>query len=508
MSKPKHTGSAQGTSEGAQVAEMPIRIGCDADFARVQNFLVSVGFTEPAVLAALKISDVSQIPRATTTSANGALISRALLAVIDLLVLGNAIAADDLQSSWGRDAFDAVAALGLLRDAHEFSALQGCPLGTIVCPVWLYPVDGFFIVSDRTTDLETGSSGAMTEVVFPAHDFGTLELLRLLPSAAGGEALDLCGGSGIGALHLARNGMRATTTDLTHRSVHFAEFNARLNGIAIESLRGDLYTSVAGRQFDVISAHPPWLPSIGDAMAFRDGGDTGEEVTQGVFRGLAHHLRPGGTAIVVSLGRDDRDAHYEQRVRRWLGDAGQDCDVILGVDKLLSIDEVLNSISRLHIKDDVAKAERIAAHYAELGAEQFVYGAVFIRRTAAKIADAPLRLRMSSDTTADDFERILAWRQRRRQPEFGDWLKDARPQLSPRLESNVRYVVRNGRLVADTMVFKTKAQLSTAVQPDVWMARLLERLDGNHSVTQIYNSARKSGELPGDFCSHLVRRFC
>ena len=54
-------------------------------------------------------------------------------------------------------------------------------------------------------------------------------------------------------------------------------------------------------------------------------------------------------------------------------------------------------------------------------------------------------------------------------------------------------------LVAETVVFKIKAQLSTAVQPDVWMARLLERLDGRHSVAEIYNIAQESGDLPGDF---------
>ena len=484
--------------KGAHFDQMPLRIGSPAEFAEVRNFLSSVGFNERAVLAALNISDASQMPTATTISNNGGAASAALHVAIDLLVLGNAIQADDFRSSCGREAFNAAAALGLIRDTHEFSALQACPVGTVVCPVWLYPVDGFLIVSDRTNELENDST-AMTEVVFPAHDFGTLQLLRLMPHAAGGESLDLCGGSGIGALHSARNGARATSTDLTGRSAHFAEFNARLNGIAVESLQGDLYSSVTGRRFDVISAHPPWLPSIGDAMAFRDGGDTGEEITRGVFAGLAHHLHPGGTAIVVSLGRDDHGAHYEHRVRRWLGDAGHDCDIIIGVDRIKSIDDVLESMRRLHLRNDEAKAESLAAHYRELGTEQFVYGAVFVRRTTTEVTEAPLRLRMSPGATAADFERIFAWRERRRQPDFGGWLKHATPHLSPRLESNVRFVVRDGALVAETVVFKIKAQLSTAVQPDVWMARLLERLDGRHTVAEIYNIAQASGDLPEDF---------
>jgi methylase of polypeptide subunit release factors len=485
--------------EGARLDQIPVRIGSTEEFARVRSFLISVGFDERSVLAALKISSVSQIPTATLTTTDHGSVSAALLAVIDLLVLGNATAADDLQSSCGQDGLAALVALGLIRNAHEFPPLQVFPAGSVVCPVWVYPIDGMFIASDRMTDLANGSAGTITELVFPGHDFGTLQMLRLLPRSTKGEALDVCGGSGIGALYLARNGMLATATDLTHRSAHFAEFNARLNAIPMESLQGNLYTPVAGRRFDVICTHPPWLPSTGDAVAFRDGGDTGEEVTQRAFSGLPHHLRPGGTAIVVSLGRDDQDAHYEHRVRRWLGDAGQDCDVILGIDKILSVDDMMESMRRLYLRNDELRAERIAAHYRELGTTQFVHGAVFVRRTTATVADPPLRLLMSSSATAEDFERIFAWRQRRRQPDFADWLADTKPRLSPKLESNVRYVVRNGALVADTFIFKVRSKLSTALQPDAWMARLLEQIDGNQTVAQIFDSSRGADDWPVDF---------
>ena len=488
--------SAGKSLDGSRLDQIPVRIGSNAEFARVRSFLSSVGFDQRSLLAALKISSVSQIPTATLTTVDRGSVSPALLAVIDLLVLGNATAADDLQSSCGQDGFAALAALGLIRSAHEFPPLQVFPAGTVVCPIWVYPIDGLFIASDRMTDLTNGSADTVTELVFPGHDFGTLQMLHLLPRTSKGEALDVCSGSGIGALHLARNGMLATAADLTHRSANFAEFNARLNGIPIESLQGDLYTPVAGRHFDVICTHPPWLPSTGDAVAFRDGGDTGEEVTRGVFSGLPYHLRPGGTAIVVSLGRDDQDAHYEHRVRRWLGDAGHDCDVILGVDKILSLDDMMELMRRLHLRNDELRAERIAAHYRELGAIQFVHGAVFVRRTTATVADPPLRLLMSSSATAEDFERIFVWRQRRRQLDFADWLADAKPRLSPKLESNVRYVVRNGAFVADAFVFKVRSKLSMALQPDAWMARLLERIDGDRTVAQIFEEA---GDLPVDF---------
>jgi len=42
----------------------------------------------------------------------------------------------------------------------------------------------------------------------PAFNHLRMRFLRTLPDARGGDALDLCGGCGIGALHLARTAAR------------------------------------------------------------------------------------------------------------------------------------------------------------------------------------------------------------------------------------------------------------------------------------------------------------
>jgi methylase of polypeptide subunit release factors len=471
---------------------MPIRIGSSEEFARVRSYLHGIGFDERAVSATLRVSDVSQIPNADPENADRGSASPALLAVIDLLVCGAAIGADQIRASCGEAAFVWFSALHLIRDARRQA-------GAVVCPVWIYPVDGLLIASDRRNNLGGDAFETATETVFPAHDSGTLQLLRLLPTADGGDALDLCGGSGIGALHLARNGNRATTADITARSAYFAEFNGRLNGIDIEVICGDLYAPVCGRQFDLICAHPPWVPSTGDAMVFRDGGDTGEAIVQRVFAGIPYHLAQGGTGIVVSLGRDGRDADYEHRVRRWLGEAGQDCDVILGVEKVMSIDDVVGSVRRLHLRDDAERAERMAGRFRALGTAKFIYGAIFVRRTGAEVAEPPLRLRMSGAATAVDFERIFAWRRHRRRPEFQDWLAAARPRPCAELESNIRHVVRNGALVPESALLSVKRPLTAVVQPDVWIARLLEHLEGTRTVAQCFEEARKADRVPSDF---------
>src|SRR5207302_492331 len=123
-------------------------------------------------------------------------------------------------------AFQAMVSLGLLRPSRKEP-------GSLVCPVWVYPTDGFVLASDRREDPDGGPFTPPADVVFPAIYPGTLRFLKLLPEAHGGEALDLCGGSGIGALRFSRTAREAITADLTERSAFFAEFNARLNNASV-----------------------------------------------------------------------------------------------------------------------------------------------------------------------------------------------------------------------------------------------------------------------------------
>jgi SAM-dependent methyltransferase len=470
---------------------LPLRIGSTEDFAHVRDYLRAIGFDERAIKVALKIPDIGRIANCSVNDLDRGAAGPALLAAIEFLLLGEALAPERLQACWG-EAFAAMAALGLIREARHRS-------GALICPVWLYPVDGLVIASDRNRFPQGDPVPPAGEAVFPAHDAATLQLLRLLPRSSLGEALDLCGGSGIGALHLARAGSRAVTADITARAAHFAAFNAALNGIAIEVLRGDLYASVAGRKFAIVCAHPPWLPSTGDQAVFRDGGETGEAIVERVFAGLPHHLGDGGTAVVVALGHDARDGGYETRVRRWLGETGGDCDVLLGVNKVISIEEMAASLRQLHLGGDVEKAQGIAARLLELGTQKFVHGAVFVRRTAAAVMEPPLRLRMAADATAADFERIFAWRGRRRLPDFADWLAAARPRLSDGLESTYRYGRREGAVAANSALLIARRPLAATVQLEAWMARLIERLDGLTPVADAFEAARQSGQMPADF---------
>jgi hypothetical protein len=471
--------------------EFPLRIGAPAEFACIRGFLRDIAFNDRAVCAALKVRDIAGSRDLRPGQVDWGSASLALRTAIALFVLGAPASRDDFREICGEEIFATFNALGLIRDARRRD-------GTVVCPVWLYPVDGFIVASDRRDDPDGEAHRPPTDVVFPGLDAGTLKLLRLLPATHGGDGLDVCGGCGIGALHLSRSMQRAVSTDITPRSAFFAAFNAQLNGVSVESLEGDLYAPVTGRHFDVIAAHPPWVPSTGDAMVFRDGGDAGEAIIRRIIEGIPEHLRRNGTAVIVSLGRDTVEIPYERRVRGWLGTSGRDCDVILGVEKMLSIEEVVGSVRKLHLKDDRRQADRLADHLRALGTDKFIYGALFVRRTDQSVGEPPVRLRMSSSAAAADFDRVFTWRRQRRNPDFYDWMKSARPRLAPHLEVIDRRVVTNGALVAGDTTLKAQYAFSTMLRLDAWVIPVIASFRGDHSVEQVFAKARGS-RLPGDF---------
>ena len=120
----------------------------------------------------------------------------------------------------------------------------------------------------------------------------------------GRTVLDLCSGTGILGLTAARLGARATAIDLARRAVLNARLNARLNGLALEVLRGDLFAPVAGRRFDLVVANPPYIPAPpgggprGAARAW-DAGPDGRAFLDRIIAAAPDHLRAGGRILLV-----------------------------------------------------------------------------------------------------------------------------------------------------------------------------------------------------------------
>ncbi len=160
--------------------------------------------------------------------------------------------------------------------------------------------------------------------VFPPHSDTWLlaAVLRRRPQLRGGTVLDVCTGSGAIAVAAALAGARSVTAvDLSLRAVLTTRLNARLNGVRVEALRGDLLDAVPGRRFDVIVSNPPYLPSEEERLPGRgaarhtEAGGSGRLVLDRLIDAAPAHLVPGGVLLVThsSVNGESGDARPHAR---------------------------------------------------------------------------------------------------------------------------------------------------------------------------------------------------
>jgi release factor glutamine methyltransferase len=126
------------------------------------------------------------------------------------------------------------------------------------------------------------------------------------PLGPGSSVLDLCCGSGVLAIRAAQRGAGDVwAVDVSRRAVAAATLGARLNGVRVRGVRGDLFTAVAGRRFDLIVSNPPYvpgpearLPARGPARAW-EAGPVGRAFLDRICDEAEHHLTPGGRILLV-----------------------------------------------------------------------------------------------------------------------------------------------------------------------------------------------------------------
>jgi len=491
------------TAQDSRWTVRPFRLGTPEEFSRLRDFLVRARYSGPEICARLGIGTIHDF----RSVAEG----RPLVPELDdpqALLLR--LFLDAMPVEWSE--------VRSLLPPHDVAILEALELlhtpddGRCCGTVLLYPTESLFIVSDRNQDPDACAVRPPPDVVYPAITRNTQRFMSILPRTPCDSFLDLCSGTGVAALAAARVAREAWAVDITERATRFARFNAQLNQIDnVNAVQGDLYEPVAGRTFDRIVAHPPYMPALRQEYAYRDGGEDGEQITRRIVVGLPDHLRPGGRFYCNCLATDRAGAPIEVRLREMLGATAGEFDIAVGQ---LQTFEPTGYYSRLAAERNGRFAEVEDWHrlFKRLQVEELVFCTVVLQRRNSARSVFTNRRQMGEKTGAAELEWLLTWETELAEDSeapFG--LIDARPVANPRAELRLVHRIEAGEWVTAKCWVATDLPFALEASCPVWMAAFLARCDGTRTVREHLQQLKDLGVVPegaaeGEFVA-MVRNF-
>jgi len=487
------------SATGLSPATIPIHIGSTEEFLTVRNYLQRAGFTEPNVrgrveckntlLALLDQSEVSGPPDS-------------LNLLIKLFLQRRNVARSEAEDHIPEAVLTAFLSLGLL-------SLN--PVGGLSVPVVLTPTDSGYCVSDG--GIEPGGK-LLNDAVYPPSSVPTQTFLRFLPRDRCRRLLEIGTGSGVCSILAAREyAEQVWASDLTARSVEFAEFNREFNDVPnMTVLQGDLYGAVRGMTFDRIIAHPPYVPVLRQKYVFYDGGRDGEEITRRILQGLTEHLEPGGQCYCKALG-SDRELPFEKRIREWLGAASEEFDILVA-----QWDDIppAQLFANLSLGSDRAEEDfdswRKYCH--EIGIRGFLNCMIVVQRRAAPRPVFTARRFFSAKSNWESLRWVINWETTATQHDPGTLVLGSRPRLAEGVQLTLQRGWANGLWRQVESRIQTQYPFALDAVLDDWMPAMLDYCTGEATTEEIFARASADNLFPqpttkaafSDLIAAMVRR--
>ena len=475
-------------------------------FAVLRDALAAAKFDESTVSARLGVPslyDVKRLVDRRTTLASAPEDANAVL--VRLFIDSEMLPTSLVERLLGARVLAALHTLGMVAPAAGGDA-------SLAATVMLYPTQGLWLTSDRMPMRVADLHLVPQDYVYSALNDLTRQYLDGVPDATGGRVLELCAGTGVAALRAARRGAaEAWATDIAPRCVDFARFNARLNDLddRVHVVESDAWAALGAETFDLVVAHPPYVPALSHRFDFRDAGADGEQVARRIVEGLAAHLRPGGRFVMRAALSDRRGAPIATRVREWLGAAGDQFDVVVLEDGEYGPMDAYKSVTKGG--KGFVDCEQWLRHFDALGVERFAVSVVEMRRDAA--GRVPLTERRVAGRTPDHRAMDWVFRWARRAASSGATpearLAAQRPRVAPgsrlavHLESDASGAWFNVGAVVE-IAWPTHA----VVKAPALAPTLLELCDGTRDVPAILAGLRDAGLVSEDVTradvAHLV----
>ncbi|MDX2150506.1 MAG: methyltransferase [Bryobacteraceae bacterium] len=459
-----------------------------AAFDRFRAALERAGYTEGGVCSLYSIPSLRHLRLDEERIDNPTPPDDALRCLVRLFLECRYAPEQRLVEHFGAETVAAMRELGVIEGTGDRVA------GT----VQLSPLAGLVVATDRWTDPDGRRLPAPEDIVYPAHAPNTLILMASTSFRPSEAMLDLCAGTGIAGLFAARTAQRVVACDVNPRASAYVEFNARLNGIPnVVTRTGDLWEPVAGETFDLVVAHPPYVPMFRQKWIFHSGGVDGEQISRQVIAGLPKHLRPGGRYTGLLMGSDRKDGTLEHRIRGWLGEAESEFDVALVQVRVFELDAFVES-TVLKNGATLQDAKLWRQKLDGLGVQRFLFCYLVIERTTEARAVATARRTDGPQSGRPEYEWMLRLEQAAADPRFAERILDT--PLHPPFRSNLRIAhdLEGTTWAISGYTLHTDYPFRSEKPVPGWAAILASKCDGTRTGRDFYEAYREAKLIPAE----------
>jgi methylase of polypeptide subunit release factors len=474
----------------------PLHLGPPEHFAAVRALLEGAGFTEAELCRRYGIQKLAQFELEADKNRSDPQAEDPAGVLLRLFVDTRFVSGAEIENALGHEALNILLSLGLIQTKPEDPSVYSSPIA-------LYPTQGLYIVSDRWHNPDRSPMFAQDDVVYPAIVANAQQFLEHIPRERCHRFLEVCCGTGVAALLAAQEfAAQAYGFDIAPRSVHFADFNRRLNGIENATMvTGDLYEPAGDLTFDRIAAHPPYVPVLRPKWIYHDGGQDGEGIVRRVISELPRYLAPGGLFYMRAMGTDRTSAPYEYRIREWLGPHHAEFDVALIPVRSVEPEEFatrssLKSASAAH---DTAEFKKL---FHQLGISRMVIGTVLIQRKTGSRPAFTVRRQASTQTRWAEMRWMLDWESRAASPDAAAMILNSRLKAAPGAELKVSHRLEDGQWSVSEHLLQIERPFSMETRTDPWVPYLLSLCDGTKTGAEYLNELKQQEVLAADTPAH------
>lgn len=444
----------------------------------LREVLLAVGYTADGVLERIGALGQAGLLRNITVPAARALgdATDPLATLIKVFILQQEVPATDLGFLAGTaDPYLCIT------DGRARASVDVRPYGS--------PDDGAsgWVVSDLTPGLDLITTRTRHDYVLGVSPASTT-LAQITMRTPVERALDLGTGCGVQSLHLAQHAHTVVATDVNQRALTLAHDSAQLTGVEVDFRSGSLFEPVAGEQFDLIVANPPYVMSPpseeNETLTYRETNFVGDDLLQAILRDAPTYLAPGGSLQLLTNWAIGEGEAWDTRIRTMVEPLGLDAWVIERerLDKYTYIEMWLADAGLAGTSAWRPAYDRWLEYFTALGIAEVGMGWILL--TDARRAKPHVRIESWPHAVSQPVGPVFA--HHRAAVDAATASDQALLSSRPRLvDVRQESVGAPGAEDPEHIVFRQTSGLLRAMSVDTAFAAVLGALDGDLTVEQV-----------------------